>query len=50
MTTDEITIILQKHKNHLRKCKRESKEDILYWIGALDCIDNIASELGVEIE
>ena len=46
---DKIREILQEHKEHLRECKRND-ESTMYWIGALDCIDNIAEKLGVELE
>lgn len=49
MSDEEIRLILQNHKDHLRECKR-SDESTVYWIGALDCVDNIANKLGVELE
>ena len=50
MNTEEIQEILQEHKNHLIECKREDTNSKLYWIGAIDCIENISIELGVELE
>lgn len=47
MTDDEIEI-LQKHKQHLLECK-ENDEITLYWIGALDCLENISEMLGVDL-
>lgn len=47
--TDEIRIVLQEHKNHLLECKR-TDEPTPYWIGALDCVENIAEKLGIELE
>ena len=46
---DKIKEILSEHKEHLKECKRND-EPTMYWIGALDCIDNIAEKLGVELE
>ena len=49
MSKNEISVILQGHKRHLKECM-EDGESRIYWIGALDCVDNLASKLGVEIE
>ena len=49
MTENEIREILQGHKKHLLECKREDR-NTMYWIGALDCVDNLALEFGVELE
>lgn len=48
MTKDEISSILQEHKRHLKECM-EDDESRIYWIGAIDCVENLAVKLGVEI-
>ena len=51
MNNDEIRLILQTHKNHLRECRRNDDGTMnVYWIGALDCVDNLADKLGVDLE
>ena len=53
MNTDEIQEILQEHKNHLIDCKKADSNTIYsqgYWTGAIDCIENISIELGVDLE
>ena len=53
MITEEIREILQEHKNHLIDCKKADNPTIYsqgYWTGAIDCVDNLAIEFGVEIE
>lgn len=47
--TEKIREVFQEHRNHLRDCKKED-DNSLYWIGALDCIDNLAQMLGVDLE
>ena len=51
MNDEEIRLILQNHKDHLRECRRNDDGTMnVYWIGALDCVDNLAGKLGVELE
>ena len=53
MNTAEIIEILQEHKNHLIELKKYDiplKCKDMYFLGAIDCIDNLAIELGVELE
>lgn len=49
MIDDEIRVILQEHKNHLLECKK-TDDTTVYWIGALDCVENLALKFGVELE
>lgn len=49
MNEDEIRLVLQNHKDHLRACKICDASNV-YWIGALDCVDNLADKLGVDLE
>lgn len=49
MNDNEIQEILQKHKEHLLECKSHDGST-LYWIGALDCLENISEQLGVDLE
>ena len=44
-----IQEILHEHKEHLMECKRHD-EPTSYWIGALDCLEYISEQLGVELE
>lgn len=51
MNENQIQNILQEHKEHLRECRRNDDGTMdVYWIGALDCIDNLAYKLGVYLE
>ena len=53
MNAEEIQEILQEHKKHLIDCKKAESTTIYsqgYWIGAIDCVDNLALEFGVELK
>ena len=49
ITEDKIREIFEEHREHLIECLRD--DDITtYWVGAIDCVDNLAEKLGVELE